>query len=208
MFFKNLFPWFRRTAKWSSQSSFWRNWSNCFEKVLRVNFSNSLGYSLKNYNFCSCFACRRFCAGRCTKGADQRSFHKALWRSYFEKVRSSHRRCSAKKVILKMSKISQENVFKCFPMKFAKLLRHLFWGTFANDCSWKILLTNFNSTLGNSIKDCISFSCFASRRLCVGAQRKKLNIAPFVKHFKSNYFVKVWPIWTVLSTVFVRITFW
>ena len=52
-------------------------------------------------------------------------------------------------------------------------------------------MTNFNITFGNSIKGCISLAASLVEGLVQGAQRKKLIIAPFVKCFRSSYFVKV-----------------
>ena len=52
-------------------------------------------------------------------------------------------------------------------------------------------MTNFNSTFGNSVKDCISLAASLVEGFVQGAQRKKLIIAPFVKRFRSSYFVKV-----------------
>ena len=46
-----------------------------FEKVLLIDFCSTVEYSVKNLDFCKCFACRRLCKGRCTKGAGHCSFH-------------------------------------------------------------------------------------------------------------------------------------
>ena len=35
--------------------------------VLLIDFCSSIEYSLKNLDFCGCFACRRICTGCCTK---------------------------------------------------------------------------------------------------------------------------------------------
>ena len=60
----------------------------------------------------------------------------------------------------------------------------------SNDYFWKILPTNFNNSSGNSIKDCISLAALLVEGFVQGAQRMKPIIAPFVKRFKSSYFVK------------------
>ena len=93
----------------------------------------------------------------------------------------------------------------CFPVKFAKFLRTC---TLKNICScfWKVLLTKFNSNLGNTIKDCITLAVLEG--FLQGAPRKELIIAPFVKRSKTATLWKThWPILTVLPTVFLRISF-
>ena len=81
-----------------------------------------------------------------------------------EKCRSSHRRCSIKKLILKTLHYSQENAcaMDCVKVSFQfrilqNLQEHLFWKTPANDCFWKcvhetennrkLFIGNFNFTI-------------------------------------------------------------
>ena len=159
---KSIFHYFWRTIK-ANKKNFW-GWEPDFKAIIlvfkflpkvvtwqsyskRYNtwfvFQRREHMPLKNVVFCSCFACRRFCTGRCTKGTYQCSFHKGFKVvSYFEKIKSSHRRCSVTKVFLKMSHVSQENTcdgeivnlqawnfikkelkHRCFLVKFAKLLK-------------------------------------------------------------------------------------
>ena len=49
-----------------------------------------------------------------------------------------------------------------------------------------MVLTNFNSTLGNSIKDCIFFTVSQEEGLVQGAPRKELIISRFMKRFKAT----------------------
>ena len=48
-------------------------------------------------------------------------------------------------------------------------------------------MANFNSTLSNSIKDCIFLAVLRAEGFVQGAPRKELIIAPFVKHFKATH---------------------
>ena len=64
--------------------------------------------------------------------------------------------------------------------------KHL-WTTTTGKSYWQI----FDSTLGNSIKDCISLAFLLVEGFVQGVQRQKLVISPSVKRFKSSYFVKV-----------------
>ena len=77
--------------------------------------------------------------------------------------------------------------YRCFTVKFARFLyvpilknirkRMLLAGM--------VLLTNFNSTFDNSIKDGISLAFLRVGDFAQGAPRKDLINAPFVKRFKA-----------------------
>ena len=60
-----------------------------------------LNIPLKNLSFCSSFACRRLWTESATKGVDHCCFHKVIQNGYFEKVRSSHRKCFVKQGVFK-----------------------------------------------------------------------------------------------------------
>ena len=47
-------------------------------------------------------------------------------------------------------------------------------------------MSNFNSTLGNSIEDCIFFTVLHEEGLVQGAPRKELIISRFIKRFKAT----------------------
>ena len=96
---------------------------------------------------------------------------------------------------------------KCvFPWNLGKSLEDLLWRVCANGCFWKVLMTNFNSTLDNFIKNYISLAVLRIEGFAEGAPRKELIIVPFLKRFKAaNLWRPHWPILTVLLTVLISV---